>query len=229
MKWIGLIFPLVVALGAWAFYAGWVPPRYDPWAALDLREEPNLLSRWKLYRMRDDRQACLMALEEAEAGFVVARDQPGGDCPLENLVRVGSGGVGFNQGFTATCGLAAAWEMFRRHTLQPAAMRHFGVQVERVDHLGTFACRNVYGREEGRRSQHATANAIDIAGFRLADGTRISVLSDWDNQAQPKKMAFLRDIHEGACGVFNGVLGPEYNAAHRDHFHLDMGGFLVCR
>jgi hypothetical protein len=25
------------------------------------------------------------------------------------------------------------------------------------------------------------------------------------------------------------VLGPDYNAAHRNHFHLDMGPWWVCR
>lgn len=34
--------------------------------------------------------------------------------------------------------------------------------------------------------------------------------------------AFLRQVHEGACGVLTTVLGPEANEAHRDHFHLDM-------
>lgn len=230
MKW-GLAFlPLMLALVAWAFYAGWVPDRHNPWAPLDLREEPGLVSRYKLYRMQDDRAACLAALEQAEAGFTAVPDRTGGECPLENIVtKAGRGGTGFNQGFTATCGLAAAWEVFRRHTLEPAAMRHFGVGVARVDHVGTFACRNVYGRAEGRRSQHARANAIDIAGFRLADGTRISVLEDWDSQAQPRKAAFLRAVRDGACEAFHIVLGPEYNAAHADHFHFDMGGFLMCR
>ncbi|WP_209882372.1 extensin family protein, partial [Azospirillum soli] len=25
------------------------------------------------------------------------------------------------------------------------------------------------------------------------------------------------------------ALSPDYNAAHRDHFHLDMGRFRTCR
>ncbi|WP_312669078.1 extensin family protein, partial [Stutzerimonas nitrititolerans] len=25
------------------------------------------------------------------------------------------------------------------------------------------------------------------------------------------------------------TLSPEYNAAHHDHFHVDMGGFGMCR
>ncbi|HUS97159.1 MAG TPA: extensin family protein [Hyphomicrobiaceae bacterium] len=33
---------------------------------------------------------------------------------------------------------------------------------------------------------------------------------------------FLRQIHQDACGIFGTVLGPEANAAHRNHFHLDL-------
>jgi hypothetical protein len=76
-------------------------------------------------------------------------------------------------------------------------------------------------------SQHATANALDIAGFRLADGRRISVLADWSDSGD--KGRFLREVREGACKQFNTVLGPDYNAAHRNHFHVDMGRWQVCR
>jgi len=111
--------------------------------------------------------------------------------------------------------------------LQPAAQRVFAQPVVQVDHLGSYACRNVYNRKEGRLSQHASANALDIAGFRLADGQRIELLRDWPGEGA--KARFLREVQAGACEQFNTVLGPEYNAAHRNHFHLDMGGWRVCR
>lgn len=37
-----------------------------------------------------------------------------------------------------------------------------------------------------------------------------------------KEGQFLRGIHEGACGIFGTVLGPEANEAHRNHLHLDL-------
>lgn len=37
-----------------------------------------------------------------------------------------------------------------------------------------------------------------------------------------KRSAFLRKVHQDACGTFGTVLGPEANDAHRNHFHLDM-------
>jgi len=79
----------------------------------------------------------------------------------------------------------------------------------------------------GRRSEHATANALDIAGFVLADGTRITLAQDWDEGGA--RAAFLRDLRTGACRFFDVVLGPDFNEARRDHFHLDMGRFRTCR
>ncbi|MEX0759910.1 MAG: extensin family protein, partial [Tistlia sp.] len=123
--------------------------------------------------------------------------------------------------------LAAALQLWMREVVQPAARRYLDAEVARIGHLGSYACRRVYGRAAGRPSQHATANAIDIAGFRLADGRRVSVLGGW--QGTPAEQAFLKDLHAGACSLFRGVLGPDYNAAHRDHFHLEMGPYGLCR
>ncbi len=86
------------------------------------------------------------------------------------------------------------------------------------------------------RSRHATADALDVAGLTLANGRRITVLQAWprggsaDAASTSDPAALLvRDAHRGACRFFNGVLGPDYNAAHRDHLHLETGGYEVCR
>ena len=63
--------------------------------------------------------------------------------------------------------------------------------------------------------------------FVLADGRRISVLSDWN--ASPREREFLRVIHKSACKRFGTVLGPDYNRAHHDHFHLEYGKGSYCR
>ena len=86
----------------------------------------------------------------------------------------------------------------------------------------------IYGGGEGARvSQHATANALDVAAFRLADGRTVSIARDW--RGGDSKAQFLRRVRDGACHTFNGVLGPDYNSAHRDHLHLDRGPYRVCR
>ena len=53
-------------------------------------------------------------------------------------------------------------------------------------------------------------------------------------RGDPAERRFLRRVRDGACGLFATVLSPDYNAAHRDHLHLDqadrgMGGWRSCR
>lgn len=126
-----------------------------------------------------------------------------------------------------TCPMLAAIAIWERHDVQPAAAELFGRQVERIDHFGTYACRNVNNEATGRRSEHARANAIDVAAFTLDDGETISVLEDWDGD--DAKADFLHTVRDGGCKRFSTVLGPDYNAAHANHFHLDMGRFGICR
>jgi hypothetical protein len=73
---------------------------------------------------------------------------------------------------------------------------------------------------------------VDILGFRLADGTRVSVLRDWPGEGP--KAAFLREARDGACKLFATVLSPDYNRAHADHLHFDQAqsgrvGWGLCR
>lgn len=100
-----------------------------------------------------------------------------------------------------------------------------GQELRQVDHFGSYACRNIYHRQNARRSEHATAEALDISGFRLADGRRISVLKGWpDAQYHP----WLQALLAGGCGYYGNALGPDYNAAHANHFHLGMRGQGFC-
>ncbi|MDD1014512.1 extensin family protein [Pseudomonas rubra] len=224
----GLLAVLCLLLIALSVAAWRLPDAWNPWAALDVRQPPNLLTPYKLSRLEDDPQLCAQALATSDLRYRKQADSPANvPCPLENVVRVEGSSVRLSSSFVASCPLAVAYALFERHALQPAAQRAFAQPVVQVDHLGSFACRNMYNRKIGRLSQHATANALDIAGFRLADGQRIQLLKDWPGEGVKAK--FLKDVHASACDSFNTVLGPDYNAAHRNHFHLDMGFWQICR
>ncbi|MGR3887910.1 extensin-like domain-containing protein [Pseudomonas sp. 1152_12] len=217
----------VFALGVWR---GWVPllAEWNPWAPLDVRASPNVLTRFKLGRLQDDPALCDQVLKTS--GLRVSHQADSAvdaACPLRNVLRVQGADVALSSSFLASCPLAVAFALFERHSLQPASQAVFGQAVTRVDHVGSFACRNMYNRADGRLSQHASANALDITGFRLADGRSISVLKDWPGEGDSAR--FLRQVRDGACEDFNVVLSPDYNAAHRNHFHLDMGRWWVCR
>lgn len=92
--------------------------------------------------------------------------------------------------------------------------------------MGSYACRNIAG--SSKRSAHSRAEAIDIAGFVLADGRRITIKTGWDARS-PQEREFLRIVHRSACKRFGTVLGPDYNAAHADHLHLEEGDGSFCR
>ena len=203
-----------------------VPPAYNPWTPLNVRDEPNFLTRYKLTRLERGAAECTAVLAQAEVAYTPVPDQVTGEgCGFDNAVRVARAGAVAD--FVATCPLAVAWSLFDTHVLQPSARRHFGQGVARVLHAGSYACRNINHRVGGRRSEHATANALDVAGFVLSDGTRVTVLQDWREGG--RKTAFLRDLRAGACRFFDVVLSPDFNEAHRDHFHFDMGRFRACR
>ncbi|MCG2840379.1 extensin family protein [Sandaracinobacter sp. RS1-74] len=119
-----------------------------------------------------------------------------------------------------SCSVAAALSWWEQSVVLPAARRHLGETVAAIRHMGSYGCRTIGNRQGGQPSEHAKANAIDIAGFRLASGREISVLKDWNGSARDR--AFLRDVRNGACPLFGTVLSPDYNAAHADHLHFDQ-------
>ena len=205
-----------------------IPDRHNPWAPLRIDEVPSWLTRYKLARLDDAPAACLTALAQATMRFTPVADRVvGPGCGFENAVRIERTSVQVGEPFTLSCPAAVSLALWERHALQPAATSILGSNVRRIEHYGSFACRNVYWREGGRRSQHATADALDVAGFVLEDGRRIMVAAHW--RADDERAAFLRSIHGQACGFFDSVFGPEYNAAHADHLHLDRGPYRVCR
>ncbi|MFA7902318.1 extensin family protein [Pseudomonas aeruginosa] len=229
MKLILALLGVLVLAAVQAWHLGWRPPaQWNPLAPLDVSQPPNWLTGFKLKRLRDDPALCQQALQSSQLRYRAQADSPASaKCPLSNVWRIEGGQARLSSSFLASCPLAVAYALFERHGLQPVAQRVLGQPVVQVDHLGSFACRNVYNRKAGRLSQHASANALDIAGFRLRDGQRIVLARDW--QGSGDKAVFLREVRQAACEHFSTVLGPEYNAAHRDHFHVDMGRWQVCR
>jgi len=239
----GLVLLLSLLAGAWSLHAGWiaVPDRYNPWAALDPAEAPGLLTRMKLARAQQAPARCIALLGEAGLRFERMPDRATGEgCGLSNAVRVsGARDLQLRPPVLLSCRVALSFALWERHALEPAAEELLGTRITAIDNLGGYACRNVVtGRPPqegapGRRSQHATADALDVAVFVRADGPRaVQVRRDWVRNTIPAstpEAAFLREVHRGACGLFDGVLGPDYNAVHADHFHLEIGEWRACR
>ncbi len=205
-----------------------LPERDKPFAPRDLLDRPGLATAHKLNRLAERPEACFVALNEAEVGYTRIdrpHDQPA--CRLVNALTLDRSLTPYSATLSMSCPMTAALHIWERHVVLPAAEKHFGTGVARIESYGSFACRRVNNARDGRWSQHASANAVDISGFRLDDGRRVTVLADY-GKATPEGR-FLADIRDGGCTVFTTTLGPEYNALHADHFHFDMGSWRMCR
>ncbi len=82
-------------------------------------------------------------------------------------------------------------------------------------------CRRRNNAKNGKISEHGFANALDLSGFTLTDKTEIQLPRDWTSGGAGQRL--MRGSHKLGCEVFTTVLGPEANALHKDHLHLDMG------
>jgi len=173
---------------------------------------------------------CLADLNRLKARYSLLPDQNyGAGCSTISSVQLTGVGVPITNITAIQCPLALALTLWTREAVQPAARQAFGSAVVRLDSFGSYSCRNVKGRPKlaGTRSEHATANAVDIAAFVLADGRRITIEGGWNGTDD--EMKFLRSIRAAACKRFQTVLSPDFNAAHHDHLHFNLGRGPFCR
>ena len=218
----------LVGLGCFAFVDAYAPPQDLPWKPLHLEHPLGMATRAKLERTIAGPAQCLAFLRQESVAFVPVPDRANGFCTVEDAGRVGQEPMRLSPASPLmTCRLTAALALWTEQSVRPAARELLGSDVVRVDHYGSYACRRIYGRAEGRVSQHAHAEAFDVAAFRLADGRRIEVLKHWTSGGP--ESAFLKRVRDEGCGLFRVVLSPEYNSAHANHLHLDMSSYRLCR
>ena len=118
------------------------------------------------------------------------------------------------------CPMVPAVDHWVEHVVLPAARFHLGVPVVELKIAASYSCRPMNNAHGARLSEHGHANALDVSAFVLANGQAVSVKTGWWGAYAER--SFLRAVHRGGCGVFTTVLGPDYDAHHRDHFHLDL-------
>jgi len=202
-------------------------PQHNPMAPLDLRDPIGYATATKLVALRDDVEQCRAVLDRSDLAYTALPPTGDGACERADQTRLSDFPLSPNVPAT-TCPVAAALELWRSRSVEPAARKIYGSDVARFEHMGVYNCRRIRG-SSNNWSQHATGNAIDISAIVLEDGTRVSLISDWNGDANDAR--FLRQIRDGACEVFAVVLSPDYNVSHADHFHFDQGGNMlgVCR
>ncbi len=168
---------------------------------------------------------CLDKLGERGAKFEIVADRATANgCTVTNGVRLSRALVPFDQPVTVTCPMAVAWTDFEEQVVQPAAQRYFQRRVTLIRQLGSYSCREIRGTR--RLSEHAHGQALDIAGFDLEGGMKITVKDDW--RRRDDRARFLQEVAKGACKLFNVVLTPKSDADHHDHIHVDIGPYPLC-
>lgn len=142
-----------------------------------------------------------------------------GRCGIGRAFRIQSvGGVALSAPARMNEETARALDVWVRTSLQPA----FDGRVVRMRMAAGYVCRTRNHRPGARLSEHSFGRAIDLASFTLEDGTVVTVLNGWND---PEWREALRAVWRGACGPFGTVLGPNADAAHRDHFHFDTAAY----
>ena len=150
-------------------------------------------------------------------------------CGVAAPVRVTAvSGIALSQPTVMDCPTLAAFRSWIDDGMRPAIGR-LGGGVSRIEIAGHYVCRTRNHRPGAKISEHGKGKAVDVSGFTLENGTRISVLRGWRDRDHGRR---LRQMHRAACGTFGTVLGPDSDRFHQDHFHFDTArhrGGSYCR
>jgi hypothetical protein len=171
------------------------------------------------YSPRDRYSAPYPERAGAATGFPQA-DRPPRLGPAQGNSVAAFGPVAMKPAATLACPIVSVLDRWLADSVQPSAMRWFGARVVEIRQISAYSCRGMNGNSRAHISEHAFGNALDIAGFTLADGRHVSVKDGW--KGMPEEQGFLRDVQATACQQFNTVLAPGSNVYHYDHIHVDL-------
>jgi hypothetical protein len=167
-------------------------------------------------------------------GVVFAREpsiMDQGACNVPHPLSVSSigSGVELSPAATLTCGVTEALALWARDVLIPAADNHLDAKPDELMNASAYVCRTRNNQPGAKLSEHARANAFDIAAIGFADRDPVTVESRGSGDSEGR---FQRAIRKGSCRYFTTVLGPGSDASHATHFHFDMaerrGGYRLC-
>lgn len=226
------IFFVLIILGLLGFIGldRFAPPQHLPWKALDITARTGSATQVQMFRLSLSPSAvCTKQIERAAdyTTLVAEPKQTESSCgwDVARLVYRSDTAKLVPGEASMQCALAVGAYIWMRE-IDIAARKRLGSGLVEVHHAGTYSCRQQIGNNSGRISEHSFANAWDVTGFELEDGRLVTVLEGWKGEKAERR--FLRDVRRQACKIFRVTLSPDYNAAHRDHFHVDMGPTTAC-
>ncbi|MGJ4951415.1 extensin family protein [Bradyrhizobium sp. HKCCYLS20291] len=177
--------------------------------------------------------ACRLALTEeiAVAPSIPPIKGPGA-CGGDDLVRLEAvmlpdkRRVALAPAAVMRCTMATAVANWVRNDVAPLAAR-LGSPIAALDNYDSYQCRGRNNIVGAQMSEHGRANALDVRGFKLADGRMIELT----DRTQPRD---LREaVLHSVCTHFATVLGPDSDWYHEDHIHLDLAerrsNYRICQ
>ncbi len=192
-------------------------PTFGPDTSLMPYLRPKALEQEALFKKRKLRKGSVcgdIQIQGKAVGKVPGKIKA---CGIKDAVQITSiSGVALSRPSTMDCGTAIALNEWVDKTVIPTFKRR-GPVVE-LQVAAHYACRTRNNQKGARISEHGKGRAIDISGFKMADGEVVTVLNGWRKNPSQKQ---LIKVWRGACGPFGTVLGPNSDRYHRDHFHLD--------
>lgn len=172
-----------------------------------------------------EERACLSAGAVHKTSWVQPRSALGGpsvcgtEHPFEMSAAMG-GRVSMRPSAMLRCPMVPSVDRWVAEVVEPAARFHFGSSIAELKVAASYSCRPMNHVSGAMLSEHGYANALDVSAFTMTDGRTVTVKGGWYGDSRER--AFLRTIHDGTCQHFTTVLGPNYDANHRDHFHMDL-------
>lgn len=198
--------------------------------------EPELVDAWSL-AAKEDGGTCrdVLKAEGFKFSALPDRDTPdksGCGIPHGVVVYRGPTGVVYEPAITVDCALARALGSFER-VVQEEAGTHLGQPISKIGNLGAYACRPRNSRKGASLSAHAFGSAVDVAAFFPRKGTPAIIARDYVDKAgasadREARQRFLKSVYTRLRrhdADLTYTVGPDFNASHRDHFHLDRGGW----
>lgn len=167
----------------------------------------------------DAGSSCLQQLRALGVEFTVpAVNVDSGKCQVQNPVNLRSVKAQKNliklpEAPLLNCRFALQFSKWLSESGAPILAAQMNSPVEKISTGPGFECRGRNGDNSAKTSEHGYGNAVDIATFRLRNGTALNVADS----------TLLQGVRTSACGYFTTVLGPGSNAAHEKHFHFDLG------
>ncbi|RWR01967.1 extensin [[Pantoea] beijingensis] len=228
---IGLLIAVLGLTATIPWVKRYVPSQYNPFIPLSITDPATFITRYKLKKLTNNLPLCMAVLERARSAGQITFSLPPairGNCPLSHPVRIQRfGKIELSSSFLASCPMAVRSAMFVLQLSKQNGENTTFSPLMRIEHVGSYACRNIYHRAQGRLSEHATAEAWDVTDFQFKSGEKIGVQRNW--KRPEGKARWLHQTFQQSCGYFGNSLGPDYNAAHASHFHFGLRGYGLCR